>query len=411
MSKKQSFSVLVSLILMWGYTTAVHAGTPSLSLNGFGTLGVVHSDEDQAAFVSNIFAPRGAGHSSDWSAEVDSRLGLQLTADFTPRFSSVVQLVTEQRYDGSYEPTIEWANVRFDATPDFSLRAGRVVLPIFMNAEYRKVGYALPWVRPPQEVYKTIPVSNIDGIDISYRHRFGEIVNTLRATYGQTHAEFPYRDLNGDLTSGDSESREGVTIGNNVEWGDLRLFAAYSQFRLTIEEFNPFFDIYRFYGPRGEAIADRYDVDDKRFEVVSLGASFDRGDWFVMGEWTQTESRTFLADSRGWYVTGGYRAGAITPYITYAKQHIQSSTSSPGLAQPGTEELDAILNSFLSHQPQQTSLSLGARWDVAPNLALKAQLDHIDHEDGSHGYLVNPQPGFEPGGSVNLFSLALDFVF
>lgn len=411
MDRKQALLLISSFLLASNLGLMAQADTPSLSLNGFGTLGMVYSDEDQADFVSSIFAPRGAGHSSDWSAEVDSRLGLQLTADFSPRLSGVVQAVSEQRYDGTYTPVIEWANVKFDVTPDFSLRAGRVVLPTFMNAEYRKVGYALPWVRPPQEVYNSIPVSNIDGIDVSYRFRFGEVVNTLRATYGQTNAKFPYRDMNGDLTSGDSESREGLTIGNSLEWGDLRLFAAYSQSRLTIEEFSPFFDIYRLYGPRGEAIADRYDVDDKRFEVMSLGASFDRGDWFVMGEWTQTESRTFMADSRGWYVTGGYRVGAFTPYVTYARHRIHSSTSSPGLSQPGTEALDALLNSFLSHQPKQTSLSLGARWDVALNLALKAQFDHIDLEPGSPGYLVNSQPGFEPGGSVNLFSLALDFVF
>ncbi|MGM0703355.1 MAG: porin [Pseudomonadota bacterium] len=410
MDRKQALLVIVSLLLAPNFLKA-QADTPSLSVNGFGTLGVVHSDEDQAAFVANIFAPRGAGHSSSWSAEVDSRLGLQLTADFTTRLSGVVQAVSEQRYDGSYRPDIEWANVKFDATPDFSLRAGRVMLPIFMNAEYRKVGYAIPWVRPPQEVYRSIPVSNIDGVDASYRFHFGEAVNTLRATYGQTNAKSPYIDEAGNRATSEAESRDGLTISNHLEWYDLSLFAAYSQFRLTIDEFSPFFDIYRMFGPQGEAIANRYDVEDKRFEVVSLGANFDRGDWFVMGEWTQMKSRTFLADSHGWYVTGGYRIGTITPYITYAKHRITSSTSTPGLSQPGTAQLDAILNTFLSYQPQQTGVSLGVRWDFSRNMTLKAQLDHIDMEPGSPGYLVNPQPGFEPGGTVKLFSLALDFVF
>lgn len=405
--------VAVSLILVLSVQNARAqlSDAPSLTLNGFGTLGIAHSDEDRAAYVSSIFAPRGAGHSSNWSAEVDSRLGLQLSAGLTPRLSSVVQVISEQRYDGSYRPVVEWANVKFDATPDISLRVGRVVLPTFMTSEYRKVGYATPWVRPPQEVYRAIPVSSIDGIDASYRHRIGEMTNTLRATYGQTNAKFPYIDANGVRAIGEAESREGLTLGNQLEWGDVSLFAAYSQVRLTIEEFTPFFDTYRLFGPRGEAIADRYDIEDKRFETVSLGASFDRGDWFVMGEWSQTESRTFIADTRGWYVTGGYRLGTVTPYLTYARQRIHSSTSTSGLSMPGTEELDAFLNSLLSNQPQQESLSLGVRWDFSRNMALKAQLDHINHEAGSHGYLVNPQPGFEPGGTVNLFSLALDFVF
>ncbi|MCE9665630.1 porin [Halomonas sp. M5N1S17] len=405
--------VAVSLILVLSVQNAQAqlSDAPSLTLNGFGTLGIVHSDEDQAAVVSSIFARRGAGHSSDWSAEVDSRLGLQLTADLTPSLSSVVQVVSEQRYDGSYRPVVEWANVKFDATPDISLRLGRVVLPTFMSSEYRKVGYATPWVRPPQEVYRTIPVSSIDGIDASYRHRFGAMTNTLRATYGQTNAKFPYVDASGARATGEAESREGLTLGTHLEWRDVSLFAAYSQVRLTIEDFTPLFDIYRLYGPQGEAIADRYDIEDKRFETISLGASLDRGDWFVMGELAQTESRTFIADTRGWYVTGGYRLGSVTPYLTYARHRILSNTSTSGLSLPGTEELDAFLDGILSSQPQQTSVSLGVRWDFSRNMALKAQLDHINHDAGSHGFLVNSQPGFEPGGTVNLFSLALDFVF
>lgn len=408
-TKPVSF-LLASLLLLGGFPLTAQADTPSFSLNGFGTLGVVHSSEDQADYVSNQFTARGTGHTTDWSAEVDSKLGLQLTANLTPRISSVVQVVTEQQYDGEFRPGFEWANVSFDVTPDLNLRAGRVVLPVFMNAEHRKVGYATAWVRPPLEVYRSIPVSNIDGIDVSYRLRIADATSTLRATYGQSNTRFPYTDETTIRNTAKAESREGLTLNSTVERGNTTFFAAYSRFRLTIEEFSPLFDAFRMFGPEGDAIANHYDIDDKPVEVISLGARYDPGNWFVMGEWAQIESRSFLADSRGWYITGGYRHGDFTPYVTYARQHIHSDTSA-GLSLPASARLDAELNSLLHWQPQQKSVSLGLRWDFSRNMAMKVQFDHMNHEPGSPGYLVNVQPGFEPGGSVNLFSLALDFVF
>ncbi|EWG99225.1 hypothetical protein Q427_26100 [Halomonas sp. BC04] len=385
--------------------------TPNLTLNGFGTVGVVHSDENQADFAANILAPKGAGYTSDWSAEVDSRLGLQLTASLTPRLSSVVQVISEQRYDGTYKPKVEWANVRFEITPDFSVRAGRMVQSTFMSSEYRKVGYATPWVRPPLEVYRMIPVTNFDGLDASYRSRIGDVTHTLRGTYGKADARYQ--------GGGTAEAREAMGLASTLEWGATTLFASYGQYRLTIEELNPFFDGFRFFGPEGEAIADRYDVDDKRFEVISFGARYDPGDWFLMGEWARSDSQTLIGDLRGWYVTGGVRVGAVTPYVTVARASVSSNLSDPGLSTewmppewlPTAELFNETLNHLLLSSARQRSLSLGARWDFARNMALTAQYDHIDIDGGSQGILLNLQPGFEPGGTVNLFSLALDFVF
>lgn len=130
-----------------------------------------------------------------------------------------------------------------------------------------------------------------------------------------------------------------------------------------------------------------------------------------MGEWTQMESQSLFADNRSWYVTSGYRFGTITPYLTYAQQRTRNISSNPGLSQPYSEELDAFLQSILKSQPRQESLSLGVRWDFTRSMALKAQYDHMNLDSGSSGFLVNTQPEFEPGGTVNLFSLALDFVF
>ncbi|WP_440994933.1 porin [Arhodomonas sp. SL1] len=383
-------------------SSAQPPGTPELTFNGFGTLGVVHSDEDRADFVSHLFAPDGAGHTRAWSPEVDSRLGLQLTAEFTPRFSGVVQVITEQRYDDSYRPRVEWANATYELTPELSVRAGRMVLPTFMASEHRKVGYANPWVRPPQEVYRGVPVTSVDGVQVSHRVRVGGVTNTLRGTYGQTEAKM--------AGGGETEARGSITVTNSLESGATTLFASYNRSRLTMDALNPFFDAFRQFGPKGAAIADRYDVDGKRFEIFTLGARYDPGDWFVMGELSRTESRSFIGDSRGGYITAGYRIGALTPYATVGRTRITSATSDPGLP-AAPPALNEGLNALLSSGASQKSISVGARWDFARNAALKLQYDHLDLDEGSPGVLINEQPGFERGGSVNLFTATIDFVF
>ncbi|MEX2500447.1 MAG: hypothetical protein WD397_16390 [Wenzhouxiangellaceae bacterium] len=409
-------SLLAAFSLMLLYATAGWAQeshTPRLIFNGYGTAGLVHSSEDQADFVSDLFDPDGAGHSSDLSPEVDSRLGLQLTAEITPDFSAFGQIIFEQRYDGTYKPKLEWANIKYDITRRLSARAGRMVLPTFLTSEYRNVGYALPWIRPPLEVYRLVPVSSTDALSLAYRFRAGDFNNTLQALYGRREVDFPGDD------SGEVKAHDAVTLAYTLERGAMTLFASYNQSRLTIEAFEPLFDGFRQFGPPGEAIAERFGVDDKRFELFSAGARYDPGDWFVMGEVVRATNQSVLADSHSMYVTGGYRFGSVTPYLTLAQADVDSDTSTPGLPLEGlppplagfAQGLNAGLNSVLGSAPAQKSVSLGTRWDFAANFALKLQFDHMDLDEGSAGFLIDRQPGFRPGGTVSLFSASVDFVF
>lgn len=379
------------------------AAGPSLSFDGFGTVGVVHSNEDRADFVSAVFAADGAGHTRDWSPEVDSRLGLQLGSEFSSRLSGIVQVVVEQRYDDTYKPTLEWANIRFEATQRLTLRAGRMVLPSFLTSEYRKVGYASSWVRPPPEVYQLNPVTSFDGIALSYRRRLGDYDNRLHLSFGSKDGDLP--------RGGELEARNGFTVAHTLERGAATLFTSYTYTRVTIDEFAPLFNAFRSFGPEGRAIAARYDADDTPFQVFSLGASYDPGEWYVKGETALTESRSYLADSRAWYLNGGYRIAAVTPYLELAQAWVVSNASDPGLDDPEAQGLNAALNELLADAAEQKRIAVGARWDFTPSMALKLQVDYLDLDAGSAGVLVNPQPDFRRGGSVTLISFALDFVF
>jgi len=109
----------------------------------------------------------------------------------------------------------------------------------------------------------------------------------------------------------------------------------------------------------------------------------------------------------------------LTPYLTIAEVN-GDTLREPGIATVGmplrlatdTELLNQSLNQLLS-QPSaaQKSITAGIRWDFSNSAALKIQYQHIELDSKSAGRLGNVQPGFMPGGQVNAFSAAIDFVF
>ena len=407
MRYKPAVCSLVLLLLSSG-THAADESYPNFVFNGYGTLGVVNSSEDKADFRDTLIQPNGAGFTRDWAFGVDSRIGLQVTADLNEKLSAVVQVVSEQRYDGSYTPTIEWANIKYDFTPDFSLRIGRVVLPVFITSDYRKVGYANPWVRPPVEVYGLLPISNSEGIDASYRFRTESFSNTLQVYSGR-------KDFDTEVSG---RARDAFGVLDTAEFGDAIFHAGYHQATISAEETLAFFDLFRSFGAPGNAIADRYSIDDTPITLWTVGGSYDPGNWFVKSEFARSTSESFIGTLRGWYVTGGYRLRGFTPYAGIAQRTRLGNSSDPGLdiaALPPPLQgfalgLNAGLDTFLNANGYDT-FTIGTRWDFADSIALKVQLDHMRLDTGSNAELINRQPGYMPGGTVNVFSATIDFVF
>ncbi len=400
-----------------GAATALAGDAPPLfSVSGFGTLGVLHSDNDKADYLVDAFHPDGTGYTRRWSPDSDSRAGLQLTTTFGSRVTAVVQVVAEQRYDGSYRPSVEWANVKLQATPELSMRAGRSVLPIFSLSDSRKVSYASVWVRPPVEVYSLVPVTSNDGADASYRMAIGDATNTTQGGFGRSDSKFPG---SAGLGAGTAKVRKVIALADTFEKGFFTARVNYGQAHITIDEYAPLGEALRMFGAQGAALADKYGVQDKRVDFIGVGATYDPGSWFVTGEWANFNTRSIIGKKDAWYVSGGHRFGKATPYATYARMKAVSNTSDPGLSLAGLPpqlaaagaQLNAIVNAQLGAIPQQSTVSVGVRWDFLSNAALKLQYDRVSLGSTSNGTFGNIQPGFHAGGRVQLFSAAVDFVF
>jgi len=366
---------------------AQDAGDKMFSFSGYGTLGVVHNSEDRADFVPTQ-GPAGAGYTHAWSTTPDTRLAAQVDARFTDDFSAVVQVISEYDDEGSYKPQVELAHVKYAFSPAFQVRAGRFTAPIFMLSEYRKVGYAMPWVRPPVEVYD-IAVS-LDGADATYKFNVGNVAMSVQLAAG-------------NADEGTFEVHDARTLALRAEFGSSTVFGSYSKTKIDAVT-TPLLALYQ--GPLA-ALGEQYAIEGDDLEFASFGYAFDPGSWFVRGEVTRTTGEdNLLAKNTNAYLSGGFRTGAFTPYMTVARVKLDSDTSI------GARDPIGVINAGLSTaNADQKSITIGTRWDFHENLALKAEYAHVDVPAGSTGGLVNRQPGFVTGRDYDLLSISLDFVF
>lgn len=373
MSSSLRAAAIAALALHAASATAADAAPSMFSFSGYGTLGLAHSSERHADYTASNFQPNGAGAPRSWSADVDSRLGGQVAAEFDSHWSAVVQVVAEQRWDNSYTPALEWANVRYAFNPDFSVRVGRIALPTFLMSNSRKVGYTLPWVRTPNAVYNALAMTNNDGADLTWSAQFGQARNTVVAYAGRNNSTYP----NGSAGGYREKARHMRGLADTVNLGDLTMQLSHFDAKLS-----------------STAIG----LVDQPYRVNSAGASFDPGAWFVTGEWARISGQDEHTIP-SWYLGGGLRFGAWTPYagVNWRKQ-----------AYP---ELHAAGAPVSTIGIGQRGRNAGVRWDFSRNADLKLQYERNTPDAGSVGTLVNFQPGFRPGAAYNVVSLALDFVY
>lgn len=378
-------------------SAAMAADGPEFKFSGFGTLSAVHSNSDEADFVGSIYQPNGAGRTKSLSFAPDSKLGGQVSAVFNPQWSAVLQVVSQHQYDNSYNPFVEWANVKYQATDKLSLRLGRVATPSYLLSESRFVGYASPWVRAPHEAYGVLAITSNDGIDGTYRSAIGSANNTLSAYYGTSTSKIP--------NGGKFQAHPGWGVSNSVDIGSLTLRAGYTSVKLdtTIPSFAPLFAGLNAFAPQ---FSQKYGPNNWELSAVALGANYDPGNWFLMSEIVEFKGDSLLSDSTTWYISGGYRFGNFTPYVTVGgtKAHVTLETDPVA---------GSIVNQALtSTTPTQRTTSVGIRWDFMKNMALKAQYDKVNAGSNSNGKFVVPLTNTTfKGSSVDLITVALDFVF
>lgn len=402
----------------------VHAQESSLfRVSGFGTLGATHFSRDDIDFGGGPNVQKGAGRSAATSLAVDSKLGLQMRLTPTANLEATLQTMVRKTPRDDWNPSIDWANVKYTFNENAALRVGRIGHPFFLLSDYRQVNYANLTLRPPVEVYNLVPVNSSDVIEGLFKLPLAGGQLNLQTGIGQVRAEvipsLPAQ-RNHDKVDIDRLAYLNATYENGpwtLRVGRTEGKLSYDALGARQQIFTP---LGRF-GATGAAIRDAWEIRDARSSFTGIGATYDEGRFIVTGEYVMLRSERAYNDSDAWSLLGGYRIGKFTPYVSYSaaktRNRIEIGDVAPRLAPLVGSATAAALQAGIqslanaSARDQETA-SLGVRWDVYKNMAIKAQYDRVTPKaPGNQGFLINRGNDYPTRAAGNVFAVSLDFVF
>lgn len=402
---------LVAGLIVCCCATLAQAGE-GLVLHGFGTVGIARASSPAAEFIRDLSQPLGI-KGGEWSGRIDGILGLQANWQATPQLELVGQVVSRYHYDRSRDPELMWGFAKWEPDPRVSLRAGRIGADFLMLADSRLVGYSQLTVRPSADFFGPLFFSHFDGADASLTWPLGSGLIRGKLFAGAMR----------EKTSG----APGVwdTSGSRVHGLVLDYLAGQWQFRANIAHvrfshdiaFAPLPDLLRAAGAAtgsaaaGEA-ADALATGGTTSRFYSLGVVYDDGPLQVQGMANAIRHETgAFQNSHAGYLLAGYRLGTVTPYAGISRWRSSYKAYRTGL--PATPDFAALNQAFdylmVASAANQTTYSLGARWDVWSAAALKLQWDAVRGKPGSRFPFARTGPDWN--GKTDVLSLVLDFVF
>lgn len=389
----------------------------------FGTLGVAHTQGDDLVARRDLSQPES--FNSDWSWKLDSLVGAQLNANLTDTLSLAVQGVLKSRPQQSLNRSLERVFLGWQATPELSFHAGRLGLDFYMLSDYRDVGFAYLWMRPPTEFYGALYTSGVDGADAVYKHRLGTGTLVTRLFAGSNKRDVQRQD--GVITTVNLKPLWGGSIAFENEQWRLKLGGIRLRYSNAFEELDYFAEQLKnpalgAIWPEAASYGEELPIKGKAFGFYSIGAAYDDNRWQISGELGYVASDWGpVSDSTSAYLSVGRHIGQVTPYVVVAT--VRPTHGGKEIAPPQQTSLPAVdaqlqlmkdgLESALNSQhTQQDSVSVGARWDVHSNIALKFQWDHTHIDAGGSALWWNPA-GVQktPAATVDLVSASVNWMY
>ncbi len=384
-----------------------------LDISGFGTLALEHNGQRGADWRSTSEEGVGVGRSSDSSGAVASLFGIQADSQFSAKWHATFQVVDRELSNDSFAPYPEWANLRYSPSNDLHLRFGRISNNTFIMSESREVGYTRMMLNLPI-IYVIDPIEYINGGDASYDLRVGDATYHINLIGGQS-------DLHLTYAAGVVHYHfQQVGANFSVNWHNHSWRLVYNQDR--IDSSGPLLSLYESGIDQMSAagVAGSSSIDDSMHfngilgHFIGAGYTYDDGRWWVQSEAGHRAIASQLIQSLyGGYINVGRHWQNLALYTQY--DHIHNSTGYTLPTLTSSNPLVALVNgvdSGLEQAQNINALSLGLRWDIKSNAALKFEYTYFIKPALSVGPFINATPNFYANSAhVQLLGTALDVIF
>jgi hypothetical protein len=396
---------LLCFSLVWQALPAGAAGgLEGVSVSGFLTTGVTYGDKQLLPNTEAVSQDGTIENTPGFSA--DSRLGLQISAKVNEDISITGQLLAKAREENS-NVEADWAFINYRLSEQFSVRAGKIKFPTFLISDYYEVGYAYPWIRPPQEVYSSNPITTLNGMDLLARFRFGDLSLLVQPYFGVSRGAqalvpqeavqaFPicYNAFIASFepcqagtvlyTDFTADALRGINVSLSTDIFTIR--AGTLETKVNAPAFQVFQDTAKF---------------------SSVGLSMDWHNVVLYSEAFEREiegrANAAFPNQKGSYTTLGYRIGKWLPHFTAARIKDNNNPTTP--PDPGFP--------FVGTPLDQKSETLGLRYEVGSGAALKFEVQKVTPKEGTRGLLISAPSAApkDPGDDVMIYGISLDVVF
>lgn len=280
-----------------------------LKIHGFATAGVTYTDTD--------LEYAGGFITKDANTQREAVLGVQMNFAANDKTDFILQMVGRGSEEFDIKST--WSYVRYRASDSVTWRAGRLNIPFFMISDYREVGFAYPWAKPPSEVYDHIFFDSHEGFDAIYTTSVGDIDMDFQILAGVVKNNGVFATLENTRLGG---------VNFNLATGPFRVHAGYVEGRLNDD-------------PDSDAATELNQLDqglqavsgadgrilspNNKADFFSLGIQFDNGSVVAISEFTRMEVDGLFGDQDSAYLTVGYRIGKWLPYVSIAQTETTDS--------------------------------------------------------------------------------------
>ena len=351
----------------------------NLKINGFMTAGAAAIDSKSNKTWDGLIEDK-------IGFKADNRLGLQVVAKINPQVDFNGQLFA-QAQEANYNVHTDWAYVTYRPVDSLQVRAGLNKLPNFLVSDYQWVGYAYPWIRPPQEVYAQNPLESASGVHLIFKQPVGDAQILIQPYFGRdSHEAVIPQDVDA-TTAGELGFTPGTVKHAEIDGDPVR--------GLDLSLVTDAFTVRAGYQALKVNVEDLTGAEGNRMRIATLGFTMDWRSVVVYSEYfqrkTDSNANAIWPDQKGYYATLGYRFGKFLPHFTASKLDDNKNASGANVGTP----------------LKQTSQTLGLRYEAGNGAALKFEVGQAKPEGGTRGMFVN----VPDKSTVKIYGAALDIVF
>lgn len=426
---------------------ALREQSNKLQVHGFLSAYAVKADKD----VDHT----AAGYEDEVNFSANTKFGVQFDYSVTDSVDAVLQMTAKGYEARNFEQSAEWGFLRYQASDDWMFRVGRMRTPTYMYSESSDIGFSYPWVRLPLDSY-LLGFENYSGFNANYSLHVGGWIHEFQ-TYVGSNTQ--------DTHEATVSTRQQVGLAITSTMGPWTLRVSHTDVG-EVAIYSPSIDesgIEVTYSSLGM----RY--DDGTWLVSTEMVSYEPKDaapilghtsgYFMMGrhfgKWMPYLSYGMLTstddqeDKAVEYYSETVRAAVVDNVYQETYQTVLATTEggyaaavaaaesiARSVADSAGAEFDAVLagnKTALSEgrtltvagQPvaipgqfvraDMRSVTLGLRYDMFPNVAIKAESSYFYAMDGTGGNWGDRERYDESraalGDDQQLISLGVDAVF